>query len=44
MRDGWIIPGRPGRASPARPEIFVSLEFDRRAAARNRGVRGEEAA
>jgi len=34
MRDGWIIPGRPGRATPARPEITVPLEYDRRAAAR----------
>ena len=31
MRDGWII---PGRAAPSRPEIVVSLEYDRRAAAR----------
>jgi hypothetical protein len=34
MRDGWIIPGRPGRATSARPDIVVSLEYDRRAAAR----------
>ena len=44
MRDGWIIPGRPARAASARPEIVVSLKYDRRAAARNRGERGEEAA
>lgn len=44
MRDGWIIPGRPGRATPARPEIVVSLEYDRRAAARQpRGPRGNAA-
>ena len=44
MRYGWIIPGRPARAAPARPEIVVSLKYYRRAAARNRGERGEEAA
>ena len=44
MRDGWIIPGRPGRATPARPEITVPLEYDRRAAARHpRGPRGNAA-
>jgi hypothetical protein len=34
MRDGWIIPERPGWTTPARPEIVVSLEYERRAAAR----------
>ena len=44
MRDGWIIPERPGRTTPARPEIVVSLEYDRRAAARQpRGPRGNAA-
>lgn len=44
MRDGRIIPGRPGRATPARPEITVPLEYDRRAAARQpRGPRGNAA-
>ncbi|NDC53759.1 MAG: hypothetical protein EBZ74_05580 [Planctomycetia bacterium] len=44
MRDGWIIPGRPGRATSARPEIVVSLDYDRRAAARqSRGPRGDAA-
>jgi hypothetical protein len=44
MRDGWIIPERPGRTTPARPEIVVSLEYDRRAAARqSRGPQGDAA-
>jgi len=44
MRDGWIIPGRPGRATPAWPEIVVPLEYDRRAATRQpRGPRGNAA-
>ena len=39
--DRWIIPGQKPRA---RPEIVVPLEYDRRAAARNRGETGEAAA
>lgn len=42
--DRWIIPARPGEATPARPKIAVRLEYDRRAAARNRHGRGEDVA
>jgi hypothetical protein len=42
--DRWIIPARPGEATPARPKITVRLEYDRRAAARNRHGRGEDVA
>jgi DNA invertase Pin-like site-specific DNA recombinase len=42
--DRWIIPARPGEATPARPKIAVRLEYDRRAAVRNRHGRGEDVA
>ncbi len=40
--DRWIIPARPGESTPARPNITVRLEYDRRAAARNRHGLGED--
>ena len=42
--DRWIIPARSGEATPARSKITVRLEYDRRAAARNRHGRGEDVA
>jgi hypothetical protein len=42
--DRWIIPARPGEVTPARPKITVRLEYDRRAAVRNRHGRGEDVA